>query len=57
MTEPVGDRPLRIAFAGPGMISAFHLAGWKETPTVKVVSVCDPVHGLRTGAFSHRSPR
>ncbi len=43
MTEPLGDRPLRIAFAGAGMISAFHLTGWRQTPNVEVVAVCDPV--------------
>lgn len=43
MTQPLGDRPLRIAFAGAGMISHFHLTGWKQTPNVEIVAVCDPV--------------
>ena len=43
MIEPVGDRSLRIAFAGAGMISEFHLTGWTQTPTVEVVAVCDPI--------------
>ena len=35
--------PLRIAFAGAGMISAYHLMGWKQTPGVEVVAICDAV--------------
>ncbi len=45
MIEPLGDRPLRIAFGGAGMISVFHLTGWRQTPNVEVVAVCDPVPG------------
>jgi predicted dehydrogenase len=43
MTQSVRDRPLRVAFAGAGMISLFHLTGWKQTPNVEIVAVCDPV--------------
>jgi predicted dehydrogenase len=43
MTEALGDRPLKIAFAGAGMISVFHLTGWRHTPKAEVVAVCDPV--------------
>lgn len=37
------DTPLRIAFAGAGMISAYHLTGWKQTPGVELVAICDAV--------------
>jgi predicted dehydrogenase len=40
---PLGDKPLRIAFAGAGAISQFHLTGWKQTANVAVVAICDPV--------------
>jgi D-apiose dehydrogenase len=43
MTDALGDRPLRIAFAGAGLISEFHLTGWTQTANVEVVAVCDPV--------------
>ena len=43
MTEALDDTPLRIAFAGAGVISVFHLTGWAHTPNVEVVAVCDPV--------------
>ncbi len=39
----LGDRPLKVAVAGAGYISQFHLAGWKDLPQVEVVAVCDPV--------------
>lgn len=35
------DTPLRIAFAGAGTISAYHLTGWKQTPGVELVAICD----------------
>jgi D-apiose dehydrogenase len=38
----LGDRPLKVAVAGAGYISQFHLAGWKDLPQVEVVAVCDP---------------
>ncbi|HEX7549267.1 MAG TPA: Gfo/Idh/MocA family oxidoreductase [Candidatus Methylomirabilis sp.] len=37
------DTPLRIAFAGAGTISAYHLTGWKQTPGVELVAICDAV--------------
>ena len=37
------DTPLRIALAGAGMISAYHLTGWKQTPGAEVVAICDAV--------------
>lgn len=43
MSEAFGDRRLRIAFAGAGAISVFHLTGWRQTPGVEIVAVCDPV--------------
>jgi D-apiose dehydrogenase len=33
--------PLRIVVAGAGAISAHHLTGWKQTPGVEVVAICD----------------
>jgi predicted dehydrogenase len=39
----LGDKRLRIAFAGAGAISPFHLTGWKQTPNVEVAAICDPV--------------
>jgi len=31
-----------VAVAGAGYISQFHLAGWRDTPGVELVAVCDP---------------
>lgn len=39
----LGTRPLKVAVAGAGFISQFHLAGWEATPNIEVVAVCDPV--------------
>jgi hypothetical protein len=39
----LGDKPLRIAFAGAGAISVFHLTGWQTIPNVQVVAICDPI--------------
>ncbi len=39
----LGAGPLKVAVAGAGFISRFHLAGWKAMPNVEVVAVCDPV--------------
>jgi predicted dehydrogenase len=36
-------KPLRVALAGAGMISWYHLAGWRNLGgRVRVVAVCDP---------------
>lgn len=43
MTATLGDRRLRIGFAGAGAISQFHLTGWQQTPNVEVVAICDPI--------------
>jgi len=38
--------PLRIAIAGAGMISWFHLVGWQRlAERVRIVAVCDPDQG------------
>ena len=38
-------KPLRVALAGAGMISWFHLAAWRKLgERVRVVAVCDPDH-------------
>lgn len=39
----LGDKPLRAAVAGAGTISVFHLTGWKQTPSVEIVAICDPI--------------
>jgi len=39
----LGTRRLKVAVAGAGFISQFHLAGWKGVPSVEIVAVCDPV--------------
>jgi len=36
-------RPLRIAVAGAGAISQYHLTGWREATDVELVAICDPV--------------
>ena len=36
------DRELRVALAGAGMISAYHLRAWSKVPGVKVVGLVDP---------------
>ena len=40
--QPLGEKPLRIAFAGAGAVSGFHLTGWKQTANCQVVAICDP---------------
>ena len=42
-TGALDGTPLRIAFAGAGAISAYHLTGWKQSPGVEVVAICDAV--------------
>jgi predicted dehydrogenase len=45
MSVPAPGRstPIRIALAGAGMISWFHLTAWRNVgPRVRVVAVCDP---------------
>jgi predicted dehydrogenase len=34
--------PLRVAFAGAGLMSQFHLAGWRQLDDVEIVAICDP---------------
>ncbi len=43
--DALGDKPLRVAFAGAGAISPFHLTGWRAIPNVNVVAICDPDAG------------
>jgi predicted dehydrogenase len=43
MSQALGDRQLKIAFAGAGAISVFHLTGWRQTSGVRVVGICDPI--------------
>jgi predicted dehydrogenase len=40
---PLGDKRLRVCFAGAGAISQFHLTGWTQTANVVVVAICDPL--------------
>lgn len=42
MTGVAVDRPLRVAIAGAGAISQYHLAGWRQTDDVELVAICDP---------------
>jgi predicted dehydrogenase len=39
----LGARPLKVAVAGAGFISQFHLVGWKGMPNIEVVAICDPL--------------
>ena len=41
--EPLGEKPLRIAFAGAGAISGFHLTGWQQMANCQIVAICDPL--------------
>lgn len=40
--EPLGQRHLRVAIAGAGAISQYHLTGWREMRDVELVAICDP---------------
>lgn len=42
MKPVAAGRPLRVGVAGAGAISRFHLAGWRDTPDVELVAICDP---------------
>jgi len=43
MTETRRTLPLKVALAGAGMISWFHLTGWKKLGgKVELVAICDP---------------
>ena len=43
MTATSVSRPLRVALAGAGMISWFHLTAWRNAgERVRVVAICDP---------------
>jgi len=52
-------QPLKIAIAGAGMISWFHLVGWRNLgERVRVVAVCDPnLARARTRADEFAIPR
>lgn len=41
--QPLGDKTLRIAFAGAGAISGFHLTGWQQMTNCQVIAICDPL--------------
>jgi D-apiose dehydrogenase len=41
--QPMKPKPLKVALAGAGMISWYHLVGWRNLgERVRVVAVCDP---------------
>ena len=41
--QPRTSKPLRVALAGAGMISWYHMVGWRNLgERVRVVAVCDP---------------
>jgi D-apiose dehydrogenase len=51
-------RPLRIAVAGAGAISQYHLTGWREATDVELVAICDPaIDKARAKADEFRIPR
>ena len=41
--------PLRVAIAGAGAISSFHLKGWQAQQGVELVGICDPDRARATG--------
>ncbi|MFI4985889.1 MAG: Gfo/Idh/MocA family protein [Alphaproteobacteria bacterium] len=46
MTQVPRIPPLKVAFAGAGMISWYHLVAWKKLGTrVELVAICDPDAG------------
>src|SRR5258708_29353683 len=41
--QPTKTKPLQVALAGAGMISWYHLVGWRNLgERVRLVAVCDP---------------
>jgi len=41
--SPKTTKPLKVAFAGAGMISWYHLVGWRNLgERVRLVAICDP---------------
>jgi D-apiose dehydrogenase len=41
--QPMKPKPLQVALAGAGMISWYHLVGWRNlAQRVRLVAVCDP---------------
>jgi predicted dehydrogenase len=42
MSAPSGRRRLRIALAGAGAISHYHLVAWSREKRAEVVAICDP---------------
>jgi predicted dehydrogenase len=41
--QPTKSKPLRVAVAGAGMISWYHLVGWRNVgQRVRLVAICDP---------------
>jgi D-apiose dehydrogenase len=43
MTQTGRETPLKVALAGAGMISWYHLTAWRKlAPRVQIVAVCDP---------------
>jgi len=48
--QPGRSRPLKVALAGAGMISWYHLVGWRSLgERVRLVAVCDPDAGRAAG--------
>ena len=43
-SQEIEARPLRVALAGAGLISWYHLTAWRKlADQIKLVAVCDPV--------------
>ncbi|WP_197916414.1 Gfo/Idh/MocA family protein [Thiosulfatihalobacter marinus] len=36
------NRPLRVGLVGAGMVSQYHVAGWRECPDAQLVAIADP---------------
>jgi predicted dehydrogenase len=42
VTSLNSNGPLRVAIAGAGAISQYHLTGWRQADDVELVAICDP---------------
>ncbi|MEO5700114.1 MAG: Gfo/Idh/MocA family oxidoreductase [Casimicrobiaceae bacterium] len=55
MTAPAR---LRVGIVGAGMISQYHLVGWRQNPLAELVAICDPeLSRAREKAAEHGIPQ